>query len=88
MTPRDAGLLGRLRTDGPSEKPPPLTMRNVLAESLRLTKHLLLWLAAAGLAAGVGYYFGGATWAWISGGTVIGLKVVGEPILRGFVESA
>jgi hypothetical protein len=81
------GLLGHLRTDGPSEKPPPITPRNVLAESLRLTKLLLLWSAAAGVAAGVGYLLWGATGAWASAGAVIALKVVGEPLLRAFAES-
>ena len=81
------GLLGRLRTDGPSEKPPPVTIRNALAESRRLMKVLLLWSAAAGVAAGVGYLIWGATGAWVSGGAVFGLKVVGEPLLRCLVES-
>jgi hypothetical protein len=77
MTANDEGpqgLLGRLRTDGPSE-PLPVTGRRVMMESLRLLRRFAVWSAAAVLAALVGYWGWGATGAWVSAAAVVGLKL-------------
>jgi len=82
---RTRGLLGPLRTDGPTPQPP-ITPRTVLTESRRLVTQLMVLLVIAGVAAGVGYFAWGATGAWIGFGGVVGLKLVGEPILRALME--
>jgi hypothetical protein len=82
---RPPGLLGPLRADGPPA-PPPITPRAVLTESRRLVLRLMVLLAIAAVAAGVGYFAWGATGAWIGFGVVVGLKLVREPILRALLE--
>jgi len=47
---------------------------------------LMALLAIAAGAACVGYFAWGATGAWIGFGVVVGLKLVGEPILRALLE--
>ena len=84
------GLLGGLRTDGPSERPPEPTPRTVLAESGRLLGKLAGWAAAAGIAAGVGYLGWGDAGAWYGAAGVaalLALRLVGEAVLRALAES-
>ena len=79
------GLLGDLRTDGPSERPPEVTPRNVLAESGRLSVQLAGCAAAVGIAAGVGYLGWGETGAQYGAAgaaALLALWVVGGATLR------
>ena len=81
------GLLGPLRTEGPAEKPRPVTAANVLGEAGRLTRRLALLAVVAGAAAGLGYLVGGARGAWTGAGIIVGLKLLVEPLLRALLES-
>jgi hypothetical protein len=89
QTKKRWGLLGGLRTDGPSERPPEVTLRNVLAESARLMGKIVAWLAAACLAAGVGYLGWGETGAQYGAAGVaalLGLRVLGPLVLQAIGE--